>query len=349
MFQMRWRHGSDRDGALAFVRFLHEYSAKREGTTNDSLASNAFLQRMQNRLDRLPPLDLLAAFEAAARHLSFTRASAERFVTQSAMSRQIRALEDDLGVALFRRRHRALNLTEAGLRLQATCQTVLAQLRATVAEIRAPSQREVLSLTTTPGFAALWLIPRLPAFTRAHPGIDVRLDASFDRRDLRGEGFDLAIRYGNARGEGRPLFDELLQPVCSPQLLRRGGAPLKAPPDLRHHTLLQVMAMGDPPTEWEPWLQSVGLPDLKPATTLTFTAYSETIAAALAGQGVAIGRRPLVDTLLKSRKLVAPFKDIASSTRRYALIIDPSARARPAVRALEQWLLEEAARSSQMS
>src|SRR4030095_16464699 len=139
MFQMRWRHGSDRDGALAFVRFLHEYSAKREGTTNDSLASNAFLQRMQNRLDRLPPLDLLAAFEAAARHLSFTRASAERFVTQSAMSRQIRALEDDLGVALFRRHHRALSLTESGLRLQATWQTALAQLPAARGGIRTPA------------------------------------------------------------------------------------------------------------------------------------------------------------------------------------------------------------------
>jgi DNA-binding transcriptional LysR family regulator len=158
---------------------------------------------MQKRPDRLPPLDLIAAFEAAARHLSFTRAGAERFVTQSAMSRQIRALEDDLGVALFRRRHRALSLTEAGLRLQATCQAVLAELRTTVAELRAPARREVLSLTTTPGFASLWLIPRLPAFTRAHPGIDVRLDASFDRRNLRGEGFDLAIRYGRADGSMR--------------------------------------------------------------------------------------------------------------------------------------------------
>src|SRR5436189_5119235 len=99
---------------------------------------------MQKPNQRLPPLDLLAAFEAAARHLSFTRAGAERFVTQSAMSRQMRALEDELGVALFRRRHRALSLTEAGLRLQGTCQAVLAQLRSTVAEIRAPAPRELL-------------------------------------------------------------------------------------------------------------------------------------------------------------------------------------------------------------
>src|SRR6185369_14576954 len=118
----------------------------------------------------------------------------------------------------------------------ATCQAVLGQLRATVAEIRAPAQREVLSLTTTPGFASLWLIPRLPAFTRAHPGIDVRLDASFERRDLAADGFDVAIRYGNTGGEGRPLFGEAMQPVCSPQL-RRHGPPLKTPADLAHHTL----------------------------------------------------------------------------------------------------------------
>ena len=305
---------------------------------------------MQKRPDRLPPLDLLASFEAAARHLSFTRAGAERFVTQSAISRQIRALEDELGVALFRRRHRALALTEQGVRLLAACQSALGQLRATVAELRAPSRREVLSLTTTPGLASLWLIPRLPAFTRAHPGIDVRLDASFARRDLRADGFDLAIRYGPVRGaEGRPLFRESMQPVCSPQLLQPGGPPLATPADLRFHTLLRVtdLSGASMPLEWDPWLQAVGLPDLQPATTLTFSGYGEAIAAALAGQGVAIGRRPLVDALLKSRQLVTPFKDVAKSSRAYIVVTDPQARARPAVRALEQWLIDEAGRHPQ--
>ncbi|HEX6704734.1 MAG TPA: transcriptional regulator GcvA [Albitalea sp.] len=296
---------------------------------------------MRKRPDRLPPLDLLAAFEAAARHLSFTRAGAERFVTQSAISRQIRALEDELGVALFKRRHRALALTEHGLRLHATCTTVLAQLRATVAEIRAPARREVLALTTTPGFASLWLIPRLPSFTRAHPGIDVRLDASFERRDLRADGFDLAIRYGPSDGPGRPLFPEAMQPVCSPRLLRH-GPPLERPEDLRLHTLLQVSSASGMPLEWDPWLTAVGLSDLQPAATLSFSGYSDAIGAAVAGQGVAIGRRPLVDALLRSRKLVAPFASSAVSTRTYFLLIDPAARARPAVRALEEWLLQQA-------
>lgn len=302
---------------------------------------------MQNPRHRLPPLDLLASFEAAARHLSFTRAGAERFITQSAISRQMRALEDELGVALFKRHHRALSLTEHGLRLQRTCVEMLEQLQATVNEIRAPARREVLALTTTPGFASLWLIPRLPAFTRAHPGIDVRLDATFEVRSLRAEGFDIAIRYApESTAPGAALFGETMQPVCSPRLLRH-GPPLERPADLAQHTLLQVASHGaGMPLEWDPWLKAVGLPDLRPAATLSFTAYAETITAALAGQGVAMGRRPLVDALLRKRQLVAPFKELAGKSRAYFLVIDPSARARPAVRALEAWLLAEAGAGS---
>lgn len=294
---------------------------------------------------RLPPLDLMVAFEAAARHLSFTRAAAERFVTQSAMSRQIAALEDALGVPLFQRRHRALVLTAEGQRLFATCSAVLAQLRATVAEIRAPARREVLSLTTTPGLASLWLIPRLPRFTRQHPGVDVRLDASFERRSLPAEGFDIAIRYGRVGAtEGVALFAEAMQPVCSPALLQ-GGPPLRTPADLRLHTLLQMAMSPEPgmPLEWAPWLQAMGLDDFEPAASLTFSGYGEAVAAAVAGQGVALGRRPLIDDLLKSGQLVAPFADRMASPRGYYLVVEASAQARPAVQALQRWLLDEAA------
>ena len=297
---------------------------------------------------KLPPLDLLLAFEAAARHLSFTRAGEERFVTQSAISRQIRALEDELGVPLFQRRHRALQLTGAGQRLFASCSLVIAQLRTTIAEIRAPARREVLSLTTTPGLAALWLIPRLPRFTRQHPGVDVRLDATFELRHLAAEGFDFAIRYaGVDSGEGVALFAESTQPVCSPALLRPPHPPLHAPPDLAGHTLLGMADMQGAtlPVEWATWLQAVGLAELEPAARLTFTGYSETIAAALAGQGVAMGRRPLIDDLLSSGQLVTPFADRAASPRCYFLIVDSAARGRPAVQALERWLLDEAAAS----
>ena len=295
-------------------------------------------------LSRLPSLDLLVAFESAARHLSFTRAGAERFVTQSAISRQIRALEDELGVALFQRRHRALALTAEGQRLFLACTALLAQVRSVVAEIRAPARREVLALTTTPGLASLWLIPRLPKFTRLHPGVDVRLDASFERRNLAAEAFDVAIRYGRVGAtDGQQMFEESMQPVCSPALLQR-GPPLREPVDLQQHTLLQVSEAAHSGVlfEWAPWLQAAGLPDLEPAASLTFSGYGEAIAAALAGQGVALGRRPLVNGLLESGQLVAPFEGSTASPRAYFLVVEQGARSRAAVRALERWLLDEA-------
>ncbi|MBT9501689.1 MAG: LysR family transcriptional regulator [Burkholderiaceae bacterium] len=302
---------------------------------------------MQNQSRRLPPLDLLVSFEAAARQLSFTRAGAERFITQSAMSRQIAALEEDLGVSLFRRRHRALELTPEGEQLQAVCSEMLAQLRAVIAQIRAPTAREELSLTTTPGLASLWLIPRLALFTKDHPAIDVRLDASLPLHELGGGGFDLAIRYGRVgQTEGELLFGEVMLPVCSPQLLR-GGPALRSAADLRLHTLLQMQwerhrpAM---PLEWELWLRSQGQAGLQPAATLSFSGYGETITAALAGQGVALGRRPLVDALLQSGQLVAPFADDGlASMRAFHLVLAPEAAARPAVLALAQWLRAQAA------
>jgi LysR family transcriptional regulator, glycine cleavage system transcriptional activator len=303
---------------------------------------------MQKPADRLPPLDLLVAFEAAARHLSFTKAAQERFLTQSAMSRQMQALEDDLGVVLFRRGHRSLALTDAGMRLLAVCTASLAQLRATMRELRAPAQREVLSLTTTPGLAAFWLIPRLPSFTQSHPGIDVRLDTTFELRQLAAEGFDLAIRYGRVGvTEGLPLFAESAVPVCSPKLLRR--LPLAAPQDLQAHTLLQLSAdaMRGTPLEWEPWLQAMGLGLLQPAARLSFSSYNDVVAAAVAGQGVALGRRPLVDALLRKRALVAPLERVLTTQRQYTLLVDAAARLRPAVLALEGWLLAQA--SSQRS
>lgn len=300
---------------------------------------------MQGDPARLPPLDLLVSFEAVARLGSITRAAAERFVTQSAMSRQVQALEEALGAPLFVRRHRSIALTEAGRLLQGTCASVLDQLRETVAAIRAPAMREQLAVTTTPSFAALWLIPRLAAFTRAHPGIDVRIDASYERRDLRREGFDLAVRYGPAAtSAGERLFGEAIVPVCSPALVRASETPLARPADLAAQTLLQVMLdrPGGIPIEWESWLQSLGLPQVRPRSTLTFSNYNEAIAAAVAGQGVALGRRPLIDALLARGELVVPFGEATATERGYFLLVEPQARRRPAVQALESWLLAEA-------
>ncbi len=300
---------------------------------------------MQKDPSRLPPLDLLVAFEAAARTLSFTRAAAERFVTQSAISRQIKQLEDDLGTSLFRRRHRGLDLTDAGRRLHEAVEAALGALRAAIAQMRAPHRREVVALTTTPGLASLWLIPRLADFVARHPGVDVRIDATLQKRDLRADGFDLAIRYARAgSSEGAPLFEEQVQPVCAPALRGDARRPLRTPADLRRHTLLQVAlpAGANVPLEWQPWLQSVGLGDLEPQAMLTFSNYDAAIAAAIEGQGVALGRRPLIDALLARRALVAPFAREIASARGYFLVVEPRAAVRPAVRELEKWLLDRA-------
>src|SRR5687768_4272427 len=153
---------------------------------------------MPNR-NALPALDLLVGFEAAARHLSFTKAGEELYLTQSAVSRQIKELEDQLGVPLFQRRHRALALTESGQQLYAAAAQVLATMRATTERLRAQAgRRRPLGVTTTHSFAALWLIPRLAGFTRDHPGIDVRITADTRVQDLERDGLDIALRHGPA-------------------------------------------------------------------------------------------------------------------------------------------------------
>jgi DNA-binding transcriptional LysR family regulator len=293
--------------------------------------------------DRLPSLDRLRVFDAAARWRSFTLAAGELFITQSAVSRQVAALEAELGVALFQRRHRALELTDDGRRLAAAVAEALAGVQAVVAQIRAPHGREVLTLTTTPGLAALWLIPRLAGFTGAHPGVDVRIDASHDLRSLASEGFDLAIRYGSSsRLGGTPLFDETVVPVCAPALLKR--LPLKSPADLARHTLLQTGSVTGQgmPAEWTSWLAAVGAAGLEPAALLTFNTYDTAVAAAVAGQGVVLGRRPIINRLLRDRQLVAPLKGSWSMARGYALVMSAASARRPAARALHDWLLQQA-------
>lgn len=315
------------------------------GNAHDLWELLTFQSRMQKSPARLPPLDLLPAFDAAARHLSFTKAATERFLTQSAVSRQVKALEEALGVALFRRRHRAIELTDDGRRLSEAVHTALEGLRSAVREIQAPDRREVLSLTTTPGFASLWLIPRLAAFVHDHPGIDVRIDATLKRRDLADGEFDLAIRYAKAEAAlGTPLFHETVQPVCAPALARDRSRPLKTPADLLRHTLLQVEVRQSTGVllEWELWAQAVGLGTLESAHSVTFTSYDAAIAAAVAGQGVALGRQPLINALLKRRALVAPLRDQRSSARAYFLVVAPHAAPRPAVRAFADWLVDQA-------
>ena len=289
-------------------------------------------------------LDLLHTFDAAARHLSFTRAGAELFLSQSAVSRQVQQLEDSVGTPLFERRHRALALTEAGVIMRRAVEDSLERLRDAAARVRHTAARQQVTVTCTPGFASFWLIPRLARFTAAHPEAEVRISASLKLVDLARGDVDVAGRFvPRARGEGPLLFEEQVQPMCAPQLLRDPKRPLKTPADLERQTLLTIDAPDMPPTvDWEPWLQVMGLPGMHMAHVVRFTHYGEAVAAAIAGQGVVIGRLPLLADVLREKKLVAPFRTPAASRRGYFVTLAPQAAHNPAALAFADWLCAEA-------
>jgi DNA-binding transcriptional LysR family regulator len=295
---------------------------------------------------RLPPLDPLVAFEAAARHLSFTRAADELALTQSAVSRQIQALESSLGVALFQRLHRALALTDAGLELSAATTSALQQLHNVAERVGARPGRRTVVVTTTPGFAGLWLIPRLGAFTAQQPGVDVRISATYVLADLERDGVDIAVRYCAevaAGADSVKLFGESVMPLCSPKLLADASRPLKRPTDLRHHVLLHGSTGGRAHTaDWMLWLRAMQLEDLQPAGTLHFELYDQMIQAAVDGHGVVLGRMPLVARQIQAGRLVAPFSRRVASPLGYHLLRSATAPRRSEVQQFADWLLAEA-------
>ncbi|MBG9386925.1 LysR substrate-binding domain-containing protein [Caenimonas aquaedulcis] len=288
--------------------------------------------------------DLFPAFEAAARTLSFTRAADELFLTQSAVSRQIQQLEASLGTPLFERLHRSLALTEAGRVMQRAVDDSMERLRDAAALLHARTAPRQVAITCTPGFASLWLIPRLSRFTAAHPQVDVRMSATLEILDLSRAGVDVAVRFvPSSMGEGPALFEEEVQPLCAPGLLQDARRPLKKPTDLSLHTLLAVdMPQGEALTvDWEPWFQVMGVQGLKMANTLRFTQYADAVAAAVAGQGVVIGRLPLLAELLRSGQLVAPFRGKAATRRGYYVALAPHAQGNSDARDFVHWLYEE--------
>jgi LysR family glycine cleavage system transcriptional activator len=305
---------------------------------------------MHARNANLPPLDLLRSFEAAARHLSFTKAAEELFLTQSAISRQIQQVESHLGTALFERRHRSLALTEAGLVMQRAVVDCLERLRDATSRVRAQLEVRRVAITCTGGFASLWLIPRLARFTDAHPQVDVRISATPDILDLARHQIDLAVRFVPTReGDGAPLFEEVLMPVCSPRLVADKRNPLKKPADLANHTLLTVEYPGMSPTvDWEPWLRVMGVGELRMKNTLRFTQYADAIAAAVAAQGLVIGRMPIVAELLRDKRLVAPFGAGAVSQRGYYIVTSEAGSANPDAQAFARWLRAEAETTRQL-
>lgn len=293
--------------------------------------------------DRLPPLDLLKGFEAAARHLSFTKAATELYLTQSAISRQIHSLEQHLGVDLFRRRPRALLLTDEGQALYRAVTEVFAQLREATEKFGSGRAKAIVNVTTLVSFASLWLIPRLATFRAQHPEVDVRLSASNEILDLDRERFDLAIRYchpDSAQRGAIKLFGEEMFPVCSP--IYRAATPLHKPGDVARCVLLHYQEDErdmKPWLSWSTWFDSIKLFSVEPAGTLRFNQYDHLIQAAIEGQGLALGRYPLMKQYLENGSLVAPFEGRSQTSRAYFLI-----EARKKVRGAEylvDWLLKE--------
>jgi DNA-binding transcriptional LysR family regulator len=303
--------------------------------------------------ERLPSLDLIRSFEAAARHLSFTKAAAELYVTQSAVSRSVKTLEDHLGVVLFHRRHRTLALSEPGQLLYRTATEVMERLRDASRRIRQVKAGHMVTVTSTISFAAMWLVPRLPEFREAHPDVEVRIAAANEMSDLEREGIDVAVRYCTPKTVAKgalKLLGEHVFPVCSPKLLGRGAAhPLRRPEDLRHQIMLHLEeAHGLAPwLHWNVWLEAMKQKDIVPAGVLRFSHYDQMIQAAIDGQGVALGRSPLVRRLIKQGKLAAPFESKSISSRAYFVLAAAGAAARPEVQHFIGWLAQTAKRESE--
>jgi len=289
----------------------------------------------------------LRAFEAVARHLNFRAAAEELALTQSAVSRQIQGLEDEVGVPLFLRHTRAVELTGAGAQLLMAVAQSLPRIDSAVRQIRQSAGRQSVSLTTFASFASMWLIPRMEAFQRDNPDIDIRIDASDNAVDLDVADVDIALRYGPAShmppGAVR-MFGEQLTPVASPWLLKSGPR-LAQPSDLAKFTLIEAGDAHRTHLEWltwRRWFDDHQLTRLAPKRWLYFNYAYQMVQAALAGQGVVLARLPLVAENLANGELIEalPHEHRMDSPMAYWLLVGPRSLQRPEIRAFCEWLLE---------
>ena len=290
---------------------------------------------------RLPSLNGLRAFEAAARHLSFTNAAAELNVTQTAISHQIKRLEEELGIRLFVRQNRALALTPEAKEYLPGIRAAFNDLRLATDRLKRRDNDHVLTVSTLASLAAKWLLPRLSAFQAEHPGIDVRLTTSMGLVDFRSGDVDAAIRYGRGQWPGVRadwLMADQLFPVCSPALLS-GDKPLRCPEDLAHHVLLHSINEDD----WRLWLTAAGLPtDISKQHGVTFDLILMVVQAAIDGIGVAIGRTSYVQDDIAKGRLVVPFKITLPADAGFYLVSPADRSDTPKLAAFRQWLVSSA-------
>ena len=289
-------------------------------------------------------LDLLRTFEAAARHRSFTAAAQELGTTQPAISQQLKRLEQRLGVRLFDRIYRGIALTETGLGLFLHVQAGLQQIDAGLQALREQPAREVLQVATDFAFAAYWLMPRLPRFHGLYPHIDVSLITRERSHDALHGDIDVAVVFGQGRfaqGESQWLFNEEVFPVCSPHLLSGQALPLAAQA-LGDFPLLQLR--GEHARQWFDWYRLFDAFQLGQAPApgqLRFDNYTLLIQAAIAGQGMAIGWKHLVDNLLEQGVLCRPFAESAQSAFGYYAVMPPRKRRNRLAKVFVDWMLAE--------
>lgn len=302
-------------------------------------------------LRHIPGLQSLKAFDASARHLNFTRAAAELNVTPAAVSHQIKELEEAVGVPLFQRTSRHMQLTRQGQILKPAIADALEGLTRALQKLRQVENPTQVRVTASPSIAAKWLVPRIDRFLEEMPGADVRIDVSSEPLDFDREDIDVAIRFGEGIYPGlvvEKLFHDTLFPVCSPELLK-SAKPLREPRDLLQFTLIHLdwEAQGAVWPNWRMWMLAAGVKDFNDTRGLHFSQTSLAVQAAVDGHGVALGDSTLVADDLASGRLVKPFELSLKSPAQFAyhLITRRETAERPMTRAFRNWIIAEAAAS----
>ncbi|WP_337840695.1 transcriptional regulator GcvA [Rheinheimera sp.] len=288
---------------------------------------------------RLPPLNALKAFETAARHLSFTKAAEEMFVTQAAISHQIKALEDHLGLKLFMRKNRSLLLTEEGQSFFLDIKEIFSQLHEATEKLLARGAKGSLTVSLQPSFAIQWLVPRLSKFSEAHSDIDVRIKAVDSDEGSLTDDVDVAIYYGRGSWRGLhadKLHTEYLLPVCSPLLLT-SGKPLKEVLDLKFHTLLHDGSR----QAWKDWFVGQGIKNFNVNQGPIFSHTAMVLQAAIHGQGVALAHNVMARPDINSGRLIVPFNHVLLSKDSHYLVCRESQTELGKIVAFRQWIARQ--------
>ena len=292
-------------------------------------------------LRRLPVLNALKSFEAAARHESFTRAAEELFVTQGAVSHQVKALEAELGIKLFNRERQRLKITAAGAEYLAVIRDAFDRIAVGTERLMQRQNAGALTISTSPDFAAKWLVHRIGRFSETHPDIELKVSAAMHHVDFAREEVDLAVRHGDGNWAGlhvERLVAEHLFPVCAPKFLK-GRQRLTKPADVLKFPLLHLETRND----WAAWLDAAGVPDTRTSHGPIMNRASMLIDAAAGGQGIALARTTLAAWDLLNGRLVRPFAEMLRLSKAYWIVCPKATAMVPKVKRTREWLLAEAA------